>query len=317
MDASEDAFSEPVHLRRDLVGLGWNDRGIADQLKRGIWVRPRRGAYLDAGTWKTLDAAGRHVIRTRAVVKQANTGVAVSHASAVPWWGGPIWDLDLGHVHTTRLDGRLGRKEAGVHQHCGSLQEGDLAVVHGHQVTTPARVALEVSTIASMEASLVVLNDFLHRKLTTPQAVRERYERSIDLWPNTRATELVVRLGDPRISSVLETRFCFFCFRARLPMPVPQYEVRTPDGHLVAVLDFAWPDLGAYVETNGRAKYLQLLKPDQEPGEVVERERRRDELVQGLTRMRGMHVSWTDLNAPRLLDKRVRDHLWPADEAAS
>lgn len=311
MDDAFDAFTMPVRLRRELLGEGWNDRGIAHQVRSGQWVRPRRGAYADASAWKTLDATSRHVVTTRAVVKQAETDVIVSHASAVPWWAGPTWGIDLSYVHTTRKDGKTGRKEAGVHQHCGVLLDADVETVNGVDVMAPTRVAIEVSTIASMEASVVVLNDFLHRELTTAKAVRERYDATMDHWPDSRATEVVIRLGDPRFTSILESRFWWFCFLAGLPAPIPQYEVFTPDAHLVAQLDFAWPELGAYVETNGKFKYLELLKPGQKPGDVIERERRREELVGQITGFRALHVGWNDLDSPRLTEQRLRDHLWP------
>jgi hypothetical protein len=311
-----DPFSMPVSLRRELLRDGWHDRAIAQQVRSRQWVRPRRGAYVDAAAWTSLDAPARHVVTTRAVVKQANTGVVVSHSSAVPWWGGTTWGLDLGPVHITRRDGKTGRKEAGVHQHCGLILDEDVAVRHGIEVMSPARTSLEVSSVSSIEAAVVVLNDFLHRKLTTPAAVRDRYDADMAHWPDTRATELVIRLGDPRIASVLESRFWVFCFRAGLPAPVPQYEVRTPDGHLVAVLDFAWPELGAYVETNGKFKYLELLEPDERPGDVIQRERRREEVVHQLTAFRALHVDWDDLSRPHALEQRVRSHLWPVTSSA-
>ena len=67
----------------------------------------------------------------------------------------------------------------------------------------------------------------------------------------------------------------------------------------MAVLDFAWPAFGAYVETNGKMKYLELVKPAQKPGDVVQRERRREELVHRFTGFRAMHVIWSDLDTPR------------------
>jgi hypothetical protein len=311
VDDTFDAFTIPVRLRRELLGEGWHDRSIAHQIRSGQWMRPRRGAYADANAWSGLDAASRHVVTTRAVIKQAETDVIVSHASAIPWWDGPTWGVDLTHVHTTRKDGKTGRKEAGVHQHCGVLLDGDVETVNGVDVMAPTRVAIEVSTVASMEASVVVLNNFLHRRLTTAKDVRERYDATMDHWPDSRASEVVIRLGDPRIASILESRFWWFCFRAGLPAPIPQYPVFTPDGHLVAELDFAWPELGAYVETNGKIKYLELLEPGQKPGDVIERERRREELVGQITGFRALHVGWDDLDRPRLTEQRVRGHLWP------
>ena len=316
MDEDRDPFLMPVKLRRELLAEGWHQRAIAEQIRRNQLARPRRGAYVDAAAWETLDAVGRHVVNTRAVVRRANTRVIVSHASAVPWWSGPTWGLDLHNVHTTRADGKTGRNEAGVQQHCGVLRDDDVEELHGVEVMAPTRTALEVTTVAPIEVSLVVLNDFLHRELTTPADVRSRYELDMEHWPDSRATEVVIRLGNPLLQSILESRFWYFSFLCGLPAPEPQYQVFTPDGHLVAALDFAWPELGAYVETNGKAKYLELLKPGETPGDVVGRERRRDELVHQLTGFRGLHLEWADLDRPRLTEQRVRQHLWPVTTSA-
>lgn len=316
MDEDVDPFTIPLWLRRELLKEGWYDHAISRQVRSGEWMRPRRGAYAEARTWSRLDAAARHVVRTRAVIRQAETDVVASHTTAVPFYEGSTWGLALDDVHTTRTDGKTGRKEAGVHQHCGLLIDGDVEVVRGHDVMSPTRVPIEVSTTSSLESALVVFNDFLHRGLTTAEQVRTRYDATMDHWPRSRATEIMIRLGDPRIASVLESRFWFFCFRAGLPRPVPQFEVFSPDGHLVACLDFAWPDLGAYVETNGKAKYLQLLEPGQTPGDAIERERRREELVGDLTGFRGMHVGWDDLEHPVLTEQRLRRHLSPRPRSA-
>jgi len=85
----------------------------------------------------------------------------------------------------------------------------------------------------------------------------------------------------------------------------------------MGVLDFAWPALGAYVETNGKIKYLELLEPGETPGDVIQRGRRREELVNRLTGLRALHVDWDDLARPRVTEQRVRNHLWPAEASAS
>lgn len=312
MHEATDPFLLDLRLRRDLLAEGWHDRAIAAEVRAGRWVRPRHGAYVSKAGWDHLDDVRRHVVRTRAVVRQAKTDVVVSHQSAVPWWAGPTWGLDLTDVHTTRRDGKTGRHEAGVVQHCGVLLDQDVVLKDRVAVMSPTRTALEVSTVATTEAALVVMTDFLHRGLMSPEQVRERYAATMAQWPASRATDVVIRLADPRLESVLETRFYYFCFISGLPRPIPQYEVRTPDGHVVAKLDFAWPELRAYVETDGKGKYLRLLGPGQEPGDVVARERRREELVGTLTDLRPMHVGWEDLEQPRLTLQRLDRHLWPA-----
>jgi hypothetical protein len=81
MDEAPDPFSMPLKLRRELLSEGWHDRGIAEELRAKRWTRPRRGAYVDTASWGVLDDAGRHVVITRAVVRQADTEVIVSHSA--------------------------------------------------------------------------------------------------------------------------------------------------------------------------------------------------------------------------------------------
>ena len=42
-------------------------------------------------------------------------------------------------------------------------------------------------------------------------------------------------------------------------MPMPQYEVFDQLGHLLGRVDFAWPELGVFVEFDGKEKYLKYL----------------------------------------------------------
>lgn len=317
MTPSDTARLVPVHLRRELLAHGWHDRAIAHQLHTGAWVRPRRGAYVDATAWRDLSPAGQHMVVGRAVLKQAQTDAAISHSSAVPWHGGPTWGIDFSAVHTTRLDGLTGRDEAGVVQHSGLLLPDDVTLDHDTRVTHPARTAIEVSTTHPLEVAVCVLNDFLHRKLTTAQAVRERYEAGMTQWPGSRATDMAIRLADPRIESVLESRFMVLCFNAGLPRPVPQWEVKDAAGRVLFRLDFAWPELGAYVETDGRDKYDVLLRPGERPSDVIFRQARREELVRGMTGWRGMRVVWDDVEHADATGLRVRRHLFPVAQAAS
>jgi len=320
MDTADpiDPFDVWLRLRRELVAENWKDRGIVRMLQTGAWHRPRRGAYVESSAWKALDAAGQHVARTRAAIRAAKTEVAVSHASAAVFHGGPTWGLDLTNVHLTRRDGKVGRDEAGIHQHCGVIEGGDLMKIRGFDVVSPARVALEVSTMAPLAPGLAVLNDFLHRGLTTAEEVRRRYDAGIVHWPDSRVTELVVRMGDPRIESVLETRIFVLCREAGLPAPVLQYEVVDPaTGQVFARLDFCWPDLGAWVEADGKVKYTSGLRPGQDPAEVVFREKRREDRVRELTGFRLMRLVWSDLSTPEATKRRLRNLLYPGQTQAS
>ncbi len=297
-------------LRRELLADGWNDKAIHRMLRTGAWTRVRHGAYTDAAGWNALDAPGRHRLRARAVLRQANTTAALSHVSSALEHGGSVHGIPLDDVHVTRLDGHLGRHEAGVHQHCGRVEPQDVVRRHGLAVTSATRAALEVTTMADAEAGLITVNSLLHGGATDLRSLRERYA-SMTQWPGSLATDLVLRLADPRVESVGETRAYFLCYRQGLPAPVPQYEVRDSRGRTVARVDLAWPELGVFLEFDGAVKYEKLLAPGERASEVVLREKRREELVCRLTGWRCVRLNWADLERPEHTAGVIRDALFP------
>jgi len=306
---ADDPRNGPVTLRRELLAAGLNDRAISRLLANGSLVRIRRGAFVDAAVWKQLDEEGRFGLRGRAVLKQAKTSTALSHASGLPEYGAPLWGFDLSKVHVTRTDGLSGRHEAGVHQHSGTVRPGDLAVVNDVLVMNPSRIALETTTLGNTEAALCVINDLLHRGLTTPELLNSQYV-GMDTWPDTLAAEIVLRLADGRIESIGESRTFWCCYQHGLPMPEPQYKVRDPYGRVAARVDFAWPQFGVFLEFDGMIKYEKLLRPGQRASDVVVKERDREALICRLTGWRCIRVTWADLASPARLAARIREALF-------
>jgi hypothetical protein len=299
-----------VFLRRELIDQGWHDRGIANMVRSGLWVRVRHGAYVDGAAWRALDRPGKHEVRMRAVLKQSQTRLVASHVSGVSLYDAPTWGLDLSSVHGTRVDGKAGRAEAGVRQHRGKILDGDVVTRHDVEVMSATRLALEVTTVASTEASLVVTNHLLHHKETDPTQLRARYALGIDRWSDTLRTDLVLRLADGRCESVGESRTFYLLYAHGLPAPIPQYEIRDPEGNVVARVDFAWPELGVFLEFDGKIKYQKLLKAGESATDVVLREKRREEMICELTGWRCIRVIWAELEQPEFLAARIRRVLF-------
>lgn len=303
-----DPRTAPLSLRRDLVSAGYTDRALASLLRTGTWERPRRGAYVDGPGFRSLDARGRHILTARAALQQANVPVSLSHGSSLVWHGAPDYGLDLSLVDLTRHDGKAGRAEAGIRQHCGEIIEGDVLDDRGVSVMSPTRAALEVTTVADLTTSFVHLNYVLHHGLTTIEALKARYAL-MSTWPKTLHTEVALRLVRKEIESVGECLTFLICFRFSLPMPEPQYEVPDEHGRIVARLDFAWPKLGKWVEFDGRIKYEKLLKPGQRASDVVVQERRRELMVQRLTGWDSDRLIWDDLRREERTADRLRAFL--------
>ena len=264
--------------------------------------------------WRDLDEAGRHSVRARAALAQAKAPGVLSHVSGILEFDPQIWDLDLSDVHLTRRDRRIGRHEAGIRQHAGFIRPGDVVTRNGVPVMCPARLVLEVTTMTDSERALVVC-DFLHRGLTTSDELAARYAL-MEQWPNTLATQLVLRLADPRIETVGEARTLHLCFSQSLPMPTPQVEIRDANGVVVARVDFAWPELGVFLEFDGKIKYEKLLKEGERASDVVVREKAREELICRLTGWRCIRITWADLADPLRTAALIRRALHPSSTAA-
>lgn len=303
--AAQDPRLTRIMLRGELIDGGWTDRGIARMVRCGLWVKVRRGAYAVRSDWRGLDTAGRHVVRTRAVMRQANANVVASHTSGLMAYDAPTWGLSLDSVHVTRTDGKAGRAEAGVRQHRGTILEGDVVHRLGMKVMAAPRLGLEVTTVAETESALVAVNHLLHTRATTLEELRARYVKGIDRWAHTLSTDIVLRLADPRLASPGESRVFYLCYRFGLPAPIPQYQVRDRGGRVVAVVDFAWPDLGVFLEFDGKIKYQELLREGESASDVVVREKRREELVVELTGWRCIRLIWADLERPEHTAQRL------------
>jgi hypothetical protein len=231
--------------------------------------------------------------------------MVVSHFSALVEWDVVQWDLPLDHVHITRDDQRAGRKEAGVHQHLGALRPEDVVVRNGLRVTSVARTLLDCLSLVDVEHGLVIVNDALHRKLTTLKELK-RCASYMDGWPGSLRHRVVLGLADARIESVGESRFFYLCWKLGLPLPIPQYEVRDAWGRVVAVVDFAWPELGLFVEFDGKVKYQSPDREGETAVDVVLREKRRESLVCRLTGWGCLRVVWADLYQPERTAAQVK-----------
>lgn len=303
-----DPRNGPVILCRDLVASGMDRRAVRRVIQEQDLVRVRRGAYVPRAVWDACDESGRLGLRGRAVLRQAQTPLILSHTSGLPEYDAPTWGFDLSTVHTTRTDGLSGRRAPDVRQHEARVGPGDLVVCNGVPVMNPARIILEAILEGGAEPGLCVANDMLHRGLTTTERLNAQYV-GMENRSGSLPVEIVLRLADRRIESIGESRTLWCCFQHHLPMPVLQYEVRDERGVLVARLDFAWPRYGVFVEFDGLIKYEKLLRPGERASDVVLRERNREREVCRLTGWRCLRITWGDLADPQRLAATIRSEL--------
>lgn len=295
-----------VFLRREAQALGLLDRSLRRDVRAGRWVRVRHGAYADGCGWSALDADGRHRVLARAVLR-TNHRVAASHHSACLLHGMELWNVDLTVAHVTRTDGGAGRTERDVVHHEGFSLQDDVVSPEGYQLMRPVRAALESALLGDIESGLVVVDSGLRRELFTVSDLAAQHDL-MRSWPGSRHLHVVTRLADGRAGSVGESRSRFLFWSQDLPRPELQFTVEHR-GRLVGVTDFAWPEHRLLGEFDGRVKYGRFLRPGEDPGDAVFREKRREDELRRVTGWGMVRLTWADLHRPGATAATIRSML--------
>lgn len=297
-----------ITLRRELVEAGWTDRDIVRHVRAGLLTKLRYGAYVRADLVRDLDEVGLMRSRARAVLRTAHECAVLSHQCSLAEYGVPLWGVPLDLTHLTRTDGRHGRREAGIVHHRAQLRDDEWTVRDGVRVVLPARAAIEVVTTYGTEVGLVATAGVLHRGAATTAELRAAAERAAR-WPRSLNTRLVLARADARLTSVGEARTWHFFHEWGIPRPEPQVKVLGPDGWLLGIVDFAWEELGVFLEFDGRAKYEQHRLPGETLEGFLMREKRREEQICLATGWICVRITWADLARPQVLARRIRAAL--------
>jgi hypothetical protein len=286
-----------IFLRRDAISLGYKDQDLARAVRQGVLHRVRQGSYVFRDRWDALSANEKHATRAMAVLRTARVHAVLSHTTAAMLHQAPTWELPFDDVHITRRDRRSGRRETGLAQHRGLLRPGDVVELDGTNVTSPCRTALDLTTIMDVEHCLPVFDHFLHACATTKAELRHG-AAAMALWSGTLHTDLVIALANPRCESVGESRTSYMLWRNGVPAPETAYEFCDSHGNLLFRVDFAWPELGVFLEFDGKEKYLKYRREGESVADAVLREKRREEWICRLTGWRCIRIVWADLYRP-------------------
>jgi hypothetical protein len=302
--AAEDPASL-LHLRRDALETGWSDGELARLTRSGAWNRVRRGAYLDGPLPER--AAARHLLLVHATLAGLRRPAVVSHQSAAVVLGMPLWDIALDRVHVTRRPPAWNDTSQFLCSHVARLRDDEVVVVDGVAVTGPVRTALDLARSLPHETAVVLLDAALHQGLLSADALRDRMPDLLGV-PGSRAAARSVAAADGRSESVGESRSRVALHRLGLAPSHLQFDVRTAGGRRIGRADFAWVGAGLVGEFDGRIKYGRLLRPGEQPGDVVFEEKRREDAIRdegwGVVRW-----TWPDISRPERLGARVRRAL--------
>lgn len=291
-----------VVLRSQAIEAGFSADEIRRQLRSKTWLAIRRGAYVMASRWNTMSHDERHRALCYAVMAKVGPNVAVSHTSAITLYGLPTWGHDLEAVHISRAN--VSRSGAGVVHHRTVVPPEHVTRVGGLAVTEINRALVETALISPYEACIPTTDAALREGLTTKDDLLAT-ANAMRAWPGARNAGRVVAFADERSESVGESRARIAFHLAGLPEPRLQYEVRDRSGWLIARVDFLFEGYRTIVEFDGKIKYTGEITADVHPGEVLWREKKREDRLRALG-FEVVRITWSELDNPKALAAKIR-----------
>jgi hypothetical protein len=289
-------------LRRLALAEGWSDDELARHVRGGDLTRLRRGAYV-TGTDALTDAA-RHRLLVSATMASLRRPAVVSHQSAAVLHGLPLWGVRLDRVHVTRRPPASSEVGRFLRAHVARLADHEVTEVDGLPVTDPVRTALDLARSLPLEPAVVLLDAALHRDLVQQSLLVLRTQEMTGAR-GSRAASRALGLADGRSESVGESRSRVLLHRLGLAPSTLQRTIRSESGRELGRADFAWEEERVVGEFDGRVKYGRVLRPGQDPGEVVFEEKRREDAFRdedwGVVRW-----VWSELVPGTVVGERVR-----------
>jgi len=210
------------------------------RIRSGRWLRLSPRAYAFAGYSVTFHG------RVLAACLTAGEWSFASHTTAADLWLPPGATQEM-HLWSPR---RV--RSAGITAHLGTLDKADVTRLGSIPITRPERTLIDLASTLSREALEGTLDEFLRQEL----AQLPRLERRLVVFGGRAGIRHLRRLVEDRRGTAIsesefETRLLRALREEGLPTPVSQYEVRD-GGHLIARVDFAYPNSKLAIEAYGR-----------------------------------------------------------------
>jgi len=177
-----------------------------------------------------------------------------------------------------------------------------VAHVDGIPVTTPVRTVIDLAVVLDIDSLEEVLYSAMRMRLVSIEGI----ERSLDelgalRLGRKRVRQVLERARAGCTESLLETRFLQLLRRAGLPLPVGQFEIRSPTDVFIARVDFAYPDRRLAIELDG-SRWHSIER------DVARDDRRERRIVAGGYRI--MRFTWRDVHeTPEVVVAEVKSAL--------
>jgi hypothetical protein len=221
-------------LLRDKALVAVDPDDVLTALRSGRLRRIQRGIYLPRRIEATPIVVARAVLLSSGVV-----GAVPSHQTAARVHQIAVPDEDRVQQHVTVTREQRRRRRPDLHFHTRSIGCGEVEKREGVPVTSIARTLADLTTSLERTRAVWALDDALRRRLCAKPEIIAVIERWRGGAGCVSARERLDE-ADGVAESILETAGRLALRDRGVPLPVPQHELRAPDGALIARLDGAY-----------------------------------------------------------------------------
>ncbi|MBM7365790.1 hypothetical protein [Gordonia hydrophobica] len=270
-----------IHRDRAL-DVGITDLQVKQAVRRGELTAVDRGRYAITDVLPAVDVHGRgrldaELYRLKCLgAARDESRFPLSHESAAAVLGLATLLPDLGVVHFSTPSSSGGRKLRTRHLHTG-LPANSTMEAEGVEVTNPARTAVDIAATRGFAAGLAACDSALRMGVPVDELYAELGKRRL----SGASTALsAIKHADGRSANPYESWGRAQIIQAGLPVPDLQTHFVLSDGSN-AYCDYSWAGK-VVAEYDGKRKYWRDLRPGDDPGDIVYREKKREDALRRL-----------------------------------
>jgi hypothetical protein len=210
-------------------------------------LRGKNFCVVFRGVYAHVQGRAHPLIRTRAALLIHPPLAFASHTSAARIHQVPLPALPEEHVSVFEAKDR--RRRPGIRNHVAA-PETPVVVVDGDRVSSPEQMFVELAGIVNLVDLVVVGDDLVRRKRTTPARLRAYSAQS--RHGDAAAAQAAAAYVREGVDSPMETRLRMLLVLAGLPEPEVNVKILWPDGRVRYRFDLSYPELKLIVEYDGR-----------------------------------------------------------------
>lgn len=247
-----------------------------------------------------VDATVRHRLLVLATAPFLGPATVFSHFSAAVLHGLPLLTHRLGKVTVIRTSGH-GAVNPTLHARHTHLAADEIDVLDGLPVTSLVRTVNDLVRLLPFVEGVVLADAALARGVDRTELL-DATKRG----RGCRVAATALLFADHRSESPGESISRVRIWQAGLPMPELQQTFHNEFGDFLARGDFWWRDFRVIGEFDGAVKYGRLIKPGQNPAEVIMAEKRREHALANAD-YRVVRWTWDELAASGFIPRLRRE----------